>query len=245
MFGGGTFIVWGCFSHDNKLYLKVVTLTISLSLSCIQISEHIKQHTPYFKTTLPSHIGHVWLQILLHRRGLKIFSWRARVLSKSPDMNPIEHVWNHIGRNVCTWNDVVTLDDLVRGLVDEWNNSKPRYVYHSQFLVLHFGENFMKIRTEIPTLQMHENNHKMWMKTCFHHFNTIYTIFYEFLWWATKAINMFELYTADFFYVFNPLKMAVQFFSQFWWFKCLFPLNQQAPSPDFRKVVKSQVYNVE
>ena len=28
------------------------------------------------------------------------------------------------------------------------------------FLVLHFGENFMKIRTKIPKLQMHENFHK-------------------------------------------------------------------------------------
>ena len=28
------------------------------------------------------------------------------------------------------------------------------------FLVLHFDENFMKIRTKIPTLQMHENLEK-------------------------------------------------------------------------------------
>ena len=28
------------------------------------------------------------------------------------------------------------------------------------FLVLHYGENFMKIRTKIAKLQMHENLHK-------------------------------------------------------------------------------------
>ena len=28
------------------------------------------------------------------------------------------------------------------------------------FLVLHFGENFMKIQTKIAKLQMHENLHK-------------------------------------------------------------------------------------
>ena len=33
-------------------------------------------------------------------------------------------------------------------------------VYHFQFLVLHFGVNFMKIGTKIPKLQMHENLHK-------------------------------------------------------------------------------------
>ena len=36
-------------------------------------------------------------------------------------MNPIEHVWDRMGCNVCKRNDIVTLDDLVhvRALVDE------------------------------------------------------------------------------------------------------------------------------
>ena len=37
-------------------------------------------------------------------------------------MNPIEHVLDCMGRNVCKRNDVFTLDALVRSLVDEWNN---------------------------------------------------------------------------------------------------------------------------
>ena len=41
-------------------------------------------------------------------------------------MNPIEHVWDHIGRNVCKQNDVIKLDGLVHALVDEWNNLEPR-----------------------------------------------------------------------------------------------------------------------
>ena len=43
-------------------------------------------------------------------------------------MNRIEHVWDRIGRNVCKRNDVVTLDDLVRALVDEWNNLEPQFL---------------------------------------------------------------------------------------------------------------------
>ena len=34
------------------------------------------------------------------------------------------------------------------------------YIIHN-FLVLHFGENFMKIRSKIPKLQMHKNCIKM------------------------------------------------------------------------------------
>ena len=40
-------------------------------------------------------------------------------------MNPIEHVWDPLGRYVCKRNDVVTLDALVRALVDEGNNLEP------------------------------------------------------------------------------------------------------------------------
>ena len=40
-------------------------------------------------------------------------------------MNPIEHCWDRIGRNVNKRNDVVTLDDLA--LVDEWNNLEPSF----------------------------------------------------------------------------------------------------------------------
>ena len=47
------------------------------------------------------------------------------------------------------------------------------------FLVLHFGENFMKIRTKIAKLQMHENLHKNVNENMFHsHF---YENFHEFL----------------------------------------------------------------
>ena len=43
-------------------------------------------------------------------------------------MNPIEHVWDHMGRNVYKRNDVVTLDDIVLALVEEWNNLTPQFL---------------------------------------------------------------------------------------------------------------------
>ena len=43
-------------------------------------------------------------------------------------MNPIEHVWHRMGHNVCKQNDIVTFDDLVHALVDEWNNLEPWFL---------------------------------------------------------------------------------------------------------------------
>ena len=50
------------------------------------------------------------------------------------------------------------------------------------FLVLHFGENFMKLRSKIPKLQMHEKLHEN--VNVFIH---ILCNFDVFLWWAIKA----------------------------------------------------------
>ena len=86
MFSGGSIIVWGCFSHDHKLDLKLIRQTLTgqhyiIILEPIVYSHFraIKQHTQYFMMTMPVHIGHVSLQILLHRKGLRIFSGQARV----------------------------------------------------------------------------------------------------------------------------------------------------------------------
>ena len=43
-------------------------------------------------------------------------------------MNPIEHVLYCMERNVCKRNNVVTLDDLVYALIDEWNNLEPQFL---------------------------------------------------------------------------------------------------------------------
>ena len=68
------------------------------------------------------------------------------------------------------------------------------------FLVLHFGEIFMKIETKIPKLQMHGNSHR---NVCFHsHFYANFMM-----------VNLSNKYvTALLYMVFNPFKMVVQFF---------------------------------
>ena len=48
--------------------------------------------------------------------------------SRSLDMNAIEHFWDNMGRNVCKRNDVVTLDNPVRALVNEWIKLEPRFL---------------------------------------------------------------------------------------------------------------------
>ena len=86
----------------------------------------------------------------------------------------------------------------------------PKMVYIiSNYLVLHFGENFMKIRTKILKLQMHENLHKNVNKTCFRsHF---YAIFHEILKGQLKLQICYSFTPLISCVVFNPFKIAIHF----------------------------------
>ena len=99
------------------------------------------------------------------------------------------------------------------------------------FLVLHLGENFMKIRTKIAKLQIYENLHKNVNENMFS---------FTFLCKWNGHLKQQMLYTANFDMLFNQFKSAVQFhcikFFQFWWSKCFLP---NSIGPDFRKVGKS------
>ena len=61
------------------------------------------------------------------------------------------------------------------------------------FLDLHLGENFMKIRTKIAELQIHENLHKN-VNVFIHIFMQIFMSFMK----GNKATNMLQLYAANF-----------------------------------------------
>ena len=58
------------------------------------------------------------------------------------------------------------------------------------FLVLHFGENSMKIQRKIAKLQMHENLYKNVNENIFH--SRVYANFHEFLWRAIKVTNALQ-----------------------------------------------------
>ena len=46
----------------------------------------------------------------------------------SPDMNPIEHIWDYLGRKVRARGNVHNPRDLENALIQEWNNiSERRY----------------------------------------------------------------------------------------------------------------------
>ena len=54
----------------------------------------------------------------LNRNNVNVLPWPA----VSPDMNPIKHIWDYLGRKVRARGNVHNLKDLENALIQEWNN---------------------------------------------------------------------------------------------------------------------------
>ena len=124
-------MVWGCFSDDHKLDLKVVRQFLTGQRYIVDILEPIVYpHFQAHQAARPISQGDnarphraCIVKDYLVQVGIENLQWPSR----SSDMNPIKHIWDRMGRNVCKRNGVVTLDDLVCVLDDEVNNLEPRF----------------------------------------------------------------------------------------------------------------------
>ena len=127
-FGGGSIMVWGCFSHNHKLDLKVVRQTLTGQRYIDDILQPIYRAHQAARLIFQDDNAHPHRARIvtdsLAQEEIETLQWPSR----SPDMNPMEHCWDRIGRYVYKRNDVATLDDLARALVDEWNNLEPRFL---------------------------------------------------------------------------------------------------------------------
>ena len=63
------------------------------------------------------HVARICRQFL-NRNNVNVIHWPAM----SPDMNPIEHIWDYLGRKVRARGNVHNLRDLENTLIQEWNN---------------------------------------------------------------------------------------------------------------------------
>ena len=91
-------MVWACFSHDHKLSLKVVRQTLTEQRYIDDILEpivypHFRAHhaaRPIFQDDNARPRRARIVTDSLAQEGIKDLQWPSR----SPEMNPIEHVWD-------------------------------------------------------------------------------------------------------------------------------------------------------
>jgi hypothetical protein len=132
-FGGGGVMVWGGISHVGKTNLKIVVG----NLNGIRYRDEILAPNvlPFIRThhfnhvfqqdNARCHISHVAMNFL-NDNHIRTLPWPAL---SPPDLNPIELLWDELGRRVRRRVDPPeSIDKLQRALIDEWNNIPQAFV---------------------------------------------------------------------------------------------------------------------
>lgn len=126
-FGGGSVMVWGCISMNCKLDI----ITIRGNLNGVRYQQEVLDRAvvPHFENhplaTRPifmddnarPHRAHA-VNDFLRQNAIDRIPWPAM----SPDLNPIEHLWDFLGRRVRQRDPPVhNLNELTAALHEEWN----------------------------------------------------------------------------------------------------------------------------
>ena len=125
-FGGGGVTVWGCFSLNCKLDLHTLdgTLTalkyrdnILRPIIVPHFDGHPLRDRPIFMDdNARPHRAHI-VNDYLQNEAIETMQWPAM----SPDMNPIEHVWDFIGRKINERDPPCqNIAELSDALIQEW-----------------------------------------------------------------------------------------------------------------------------
>ena len=130
--GGGSVMVWAGICHDGRTQPKIVQGALNavkyrdnildpIVLPFLQQrnSTHVFQHD-----NARCHVARVF-QNLLNQNHIRVLPWPAL----SPDLPPIEHLWDELGRRVRhRQSPPETLQELRDALVDEWNNIPQSFI---------------------------------------------------------------------------------------------------------------------
>jgi hypothetical protein len=131
--GGGSVMIWGCF-RSGKLGPLVAVEGVMDQVQYVDIlSKHLM---PFYynsvtteKQTIPLHSEYAFQEDNAPVHTSEYATWWKRQAcierldwpSQSPDLNPIEHLWEQLGRRVRS-RTPRNLKELTSCLVQEWNS---------------------------------------------------------------------------------------------------------------------------
>lgn len=124
-FGGGSIMVWGGISLRGKTQLVVVDGNLNseryinqiLSPHVVPFAQRIGDDFVFQQDNARPHTAQATANYL-HAEGVQVMAWPAC----SPDLNPIEQLWDQLKRAVYRRMDgQSTMADLRRVILEEWD----------------------------------------------------------------------------------------------------------------------------
>ena len=130
--GGGSVMVWGAFTYDHRTPLHFFDEPVNANTYQQVLQNHV---VPLFRQqpelqffqhdNARPHTARA-TTAFLNANNIAVLPWP----SLSPDMAPIEHIWDELGRRVTRKRHPRTLQDLRRSLIQEWNQL-PQVVFRN------------------------------------------------------------------------------------------------------------------
>lgn len=122
-YGGGSVMVWAGITNRAKTDIVSVRGNLNAVRYCNEIIRPVvlpfmrQGHAQIFQQdNARPHVARHTMD-LLRANNVNVLDWPA----KSPDLSPIEHLWDHMGRKVRERDNVNNVMDLERALHQEWN----------------------------------------------------------------------------------------------------------------------------
>lgn len=122
-YGGGSVMIWGGISNRAKTDIVSIQGNLNAVRYCNEVIRPVivpfmhQGHAQIFQQdNARPHVARHTMGVL-RANNVNTLDWPA----KSPDLFPIEHLWDHLGRKVRERNDVNNVADLERALRQEWN----------------------------------------------------------------------------------------------------------------------------
>jgi transposase len=123
-FGGGSVMVWGCFSTagvgnlttiegtmDANYYIDILADNLRESIDDL----HGQNRVVFQQDNDPKHNANI-TKAFLANENVEVMSWPAQ----SPDLNPIEHLWDELERRVHKNRHFRTAEELWGSIQAEW-----------------------------------------------------------------------------------------------------------------------------
>lgn len=134
-FQGGSIMVWGGISREAHTELVIFDrgsidaqryIEQVLSQHVVVFAGFVGENFIFMHDNARPHTARV-VQNYLNEVGITIMDWPAH----SPDLNPLEHVWDHIGRAIRDRRgELHTLEQLRQAVREEWGNLDQHFITH-------------------------------------------------------------------------------------------------------------------
>jgi hypothetical protein len=127
-FGGGSLMIWGCFTThgvgdmcqieggmDAKLYAEVFDDYVFPTIDHYGMDRERFMFQQDNDPKRTSRLAREWF----NEHQVRLLDWPAQ----SPNLNPIEHLWDHLKRRLSRYEQVRTsMDELWQRVQTEWDN---------------------------------------------------------------------------------------------------------------------------